>query len=59
LSQNIFWLSRRVRVQIAVRPPGLRSENRVNADEYNLLLEELDWRELTLLPPDQRRVEEH
>jgi CPA1 family monovalent cation:H+ antiporter len=37
----------------------LRSENRVNADEYNLLLEELDWRELTLLPPDQRRVEEH
>jgi CPA1 family monovalent cation:H+ antiporter len=37
----------------------LRNTNRVNADEYNLLLEELDWRELTLLPPDQRRVEEY
>jgi hypothetical protein len=37
----------------------LRAENRVNIDEYNLLLEELDWREPTLLPPDQRRVEEH
>jgi NhaP-type Na+/H+ or K+/H+ antiporter len=37
----------------------LRRQNRVNIDEYNLLLEELDWRELTLLPPDQRRLEEH
>jgi CPA1 family monovalent cation:H+ antiporter len=37
----------------------LRAENRVNIDEYNLLLEELDWRELTLLPADQRRVEEY
>ena len=36
----------------------LRADNRLNADEYNLLLEELDWRELTLLPADQRRVEE-
>jgi CPA1 family monovalent cation:H+ antiporter len=36
----------------------LRRDNRVNIDEYNLLLEELDFRELTLLPPDQRRVAE-
>jgi monovalent cation/hydrogen antiporter len=36
----------------------LRADNRLNADEYNLLLEELDWRELTLLPAEKRRVEE-
>jgi CPA1 family monovalent cation:H+ antiporter len=36
----------------------LRADNRLNADEYNLLLEELDWRELTLLPAERRRVEE-
>ena len=36
----------------------LRADNRLNADEYNLLLEELDWRELTLLPVEKRRVEE-
>ena len=32
----------------------LRTEGRVNVDEYNLLLEELDWRELSLLPAEQR-----
>lgn len=36
----------------------LRADNRLSVDEYNLLLEELDWRELTLLPADQRQVEE-
>jgi CPA1 family monovalent cation:H+ antiporter len=36
----------------------LQADNRLNADEYNLLLEELDWRELTLLPAEKRRVEE-
>ncbi len=28
----------------------LRIENRVTVDEYNLLLEEIDWRELAILP---------
>jgi CPA1 family monovalent cation:H+ antiporter len=37
---------------------ALQADNRLTADEYNLLLEELDWRELTLLPADKRRVEE-
>jgi CPA1 family monovalent cation:H+ antiporter len=36
----------------------LRAENRVNIDEYNLLLEEIDWRELTVLPVEARRIEE-
>lgn len=36
----------------------LRAENRVNIDEYNLLLEEIDWRELSVLPEDARRIEE-
>lgn len=37
---------------------ALQSASRVTADEYNLLLEELDWRELTLLPAEKRQVEE-
>jgi CPA1 family monovalent cation:H+ antiporter len=37
---------------------SLRTGNRVNVDEYNLLLEEIDWRELAVLPDDQRRMEE-
>jgi CPA1 family monovalent cation:H+ antiporter len=36
----------------------LRAENRVNIDEYNLLLEEIDWRELSVLPVEARRIEE-
>jgi CPA1 family monovalent cation:H+ antiporter len=36
----------------------LRADNRVNIDEYNLLLEEIDWRELTVLPVEARRIEE-
>jgi hypothetical protein len=36
----------------------LQADNRLNADEYNLLLEELDWRALTLLPAEKRRVKE-
>jgi CPA1 family monovalent cation:H+ antiporter len=36
----------------------LQADARLNADEYNLLLEELDWRELTLLPAEKRRVME-
>jgi CPA1 family monovalent cation:H+ antiporter len=36
----------------------LRAENRVNIDEYNLLLEEIDWRELSVLPVEARRLEE-
>lgn len=36
----------------------LRAENRVNIDEYNLLLEEIDWRELSVLPAEARRIEE-
>lgn len=36
----------------------LRVENRINIDEYNLLLEEIDWRELSILPVEARRIEE-
>ncbi|WP_117190847.1 cation:proton antiporter [Rhizobium terrae] len=36
----------------------LRATHRVNVDEYNLLLEEIDWRELSVLPEDARRIEE-
>jgi Na+/H+ antiporter len=36
----------------------LRSVHKVNVDEYNLLLEEIDWRELSVLPEDARRIEE-
>ncbi|KQS77131.1 sodium:proton antiporter [Rhizobium sp. Leaf384] len=36
----------------------LRTSNRLNVDEYNLLLEEIDWRELAVLPDDERRIEE-
>lgn len=36
----------------------LRAVHRVNVDEYNLLLEEIDWRELSVLPEDARRIEE-
>jgi hypothetical protein len=32
--------------------------HKVNVDEYNLLLEEIDWRELSVLPEDARRIEE-
>ncbi|MFB9950452.1 cation:proton antiporter [Rhizobium puerariae] len=36
----------------------LRAAHQVNVDEYNLLLEEIDWRELSVLPEDARRIEE-
>ena len=36
----------------------LRDEGRVGADVYYLLQEEIDWRELTLLPDDERRIDE-
>jgi NhaP-type Na+/H+ or K+/H+ antiporter len=36
----------------------LRADNQLNADEYNLLLEEIDWRELSVLPDKDRRIEE-
>jgi len=36
----------------------LRAVNDINVDEYNLLLEEIDWRELSVLPEDARRIEE-
>jgi CPA1 family monovalent cation:H+ antiporter len=36
----------------------LRAQSRVNIDEYNLLLEEIDWRELSVLPVEARRLEE-
>ena len=37
---------------------ALREAHKVSADSYLLLQEELDWRELTLLPEDDRRIEE-
>ncbi|AJD44744.1 cation/H+ antiporter protein (plasmid) [Rhizobium gallicum bv. gallicum R602sp] len=36
----------------------LRSQNELNVDEYNLLLEEIDWRELSVLPLEDRKIEE-
>ncbi|SFB46078.1 monovalent cation:H+ antiporter, CPA1 family [Rhizobium sp. NFR07] len=36
----------------------LREDNRLTVDEYNLFLEEIDWRELSVLPEEDRRIEE-
>ncbi|RWX78691.1 sodium:proton antiporter [Neorhizobium lilium] len=36
----------------------LRIEHQLNPDLYNLLLEEIDWRELSVLPEEERRIEE-
>ncbi len=36
----------------------LRIEHQLNPDVYNLLLEEIDWRELSVLPEEERRIEE-
>jgi CPA1 family monovalent cation:H+ antiporter len=36
----------------------LRLEHQLNPDVYNLLLEEIDWRELSVLPEEERRIEE-
>jgi hypothetical protein len=35
-----------------------RTENRINVDEYNWLLEDLDWWEIIALPEQLRRIEE-
>jgi monovalent cation/hydrogen antiporter len=35
-----------------------RAENRVNVDEYNWLLEDLDWWEIIVLPDESRRIQE-
>ena len=36
----------------------LRDEQRIDMEAFYLLQEEIDWRELTLLPEDQRRIDE-
>ena len=36
----------------------LRDEQQIDIDAYYLLQEEIDWRELTLLPDNQRRIDE-
>ena len=36
----------------------MRRDHTLDADAYYLLQEELDWRELTLLPEDERQIEE-
>eukprot|EP00913_Durusdinium_trenchii_P008170 g7667.t1 len=36
----------------------MRAAHKVTVDEYNLLLEEIDWRELSVLPEEERRIEE-
>jgi monovalent cation/hydrogen antiporter len=36
----------------------MRADNKIGADTYLLLQEELDWTELTLLSDDERRIEE-
>jgi CPA1 family monovalent cation:H+ antiporter len=41
-----------------VRLEQLRAANKLNVDEYNLLLEEIDWRELAALPEESRRIQE-
>jgi CPA1 family monovalent cation:H+ antiporter len=35
-----------------------RAENRINIDEYNWLLEDIDWWEIVALPDEKRRIEE-
>jgi CPA1 family monovalent cation:H+ antiporter len=37
---------------------ALRDRHRIGGEAYLLLQEELDWKELTLLPEDDRRIEE-
>ena len=37
---------------------GLRSRESIDIDAFYLLQAEIDWRELTLLPDDQRRIDE-
>jgi hypothetical protein len=36
----------------------LRDEQQIDIDAYYLLQEEIDWRELTLMPDNQRRIDE-
>lgn len=36
----------------------LRDDHRIGMDDYYLLQEEIDWREMTLLPADKRKIEE-
>jgi CPA1 family monovalent cation:H+ antiporter len=36
----------------------LRDEQRIDVDGFYALQEEIDWRELTLLPEDQRRIDD-
>jgi NhaP-type Na+/H+ or K+/H+ antiporter len=36
----------------------LRDEQQIDIDAYYLLQEEIDWRELTLFPDSQRRIDE-
>ncbi|SOB87402.1 sodium/proton antiporter, CPA1 family [Sphingomonas guangdongensis] len=36
----------------------LRADDRIGTDSFYLLQEELDWRTLTLLPDEERRIEE-
>jgi monovalent cation/hydrogen antiporter len=36
----------------------LRDQQQIDIDAYYLLQEEIDWRELTLLPDNQRRIDE-
>jgi CPA1 family monovalent cation:H+ antiporter len=33
-----------------------RLEFQLSDDDYNFLLEQLDWRELTVLPPEATRI---
>jgi hypothetical protein len=36
----------------------LRINSQVKIDEYNLLLEEIDWCELSIMPDEERRIAE-
>jgi CPA1 family monovalent cation:H+ antiporter len=36
----------------------LRDEQRIDVEGFYALQEEIDWRELTLLPEDQRQIDD-
>jgi len=36
----------------------MRSEDRISVDTFYVLQEELDWRSLTLLSDEERRIDE-
>ena len=58
-------LDRRVRLGLASiarkreKLHAMRDEQRIRGETFDVLQEELDWRELTLLPTEERQIEEN